>query len=170
MVWWSDALGTFSTAIGFPLEWRKQKGPGLFPYFYLFINFKLKIWTFAASFSFILIIVIQLRVNKIWQWLDSNQWSFVLEVTTLPTVPQPQPFINYMLLKVLLLIRWFKLVLTRSRFMAVIKHLSVAILCRYFLRQAIGTADESLACVQYMLGETLALNKLNYLMLNAIGR
>ena len=46
----------------------------------------------TGLFFFIFVFSIQLLENKICRCLDSNYRSLVLEVTTLPTEPQPLPY------------------------------------------------------------------------------
>ena len=59
--------------------------------------FKLKIFIMSSKLAqtFIFIISIQFKVqlivNGIFRWLDSNRGSLVLEATALPTEPQPLP-------------------------------------------------------------------------------
>ena len=60
-----------------------------------------------VSFPFILVVSIQLMVNKIYRWLDSNCGSLVTEATTLPAEPQPLALllVDHVLIKNPLLLR-----------------------------------------------------------------
>ena len=63
--------------------------------------FKIKKWAIPSLFLFIFVFSIHLRVNKLTnvqykfcRWLDFNRRPLVSEATTLPTEPQPLPWIQ----------------------------------------------------------------------------